>query len=81
MSASVSAAPTNGRVRGTVKWFKAAKGYGFIERSDRRGDIFVHFSGIRAEGYRSLEPEQVVEFDVTKTDKGDQATDVVVLPA
>jgi CspA family cold shock protein len=80
MSATATTAPaSNGRIRGVVKWFKAAKGYGFIQRSDRKGDIFVHFSGIAAEGYRSLEPEQIVEFDVTTTEKGAQAVNVTVI--
>lgn len=70
---------SNDRVRGIVKWFKAAKGFGFIERSDRGGDVFVHFSGIRQEGYKTLEADQLVEFNVTQTPKGAQAVDVVVV--
>lgn len=68
---------------GTVKWFNAAKGYGFIQRKQRKqgeqADIFVHFSGIVADGYKSLEPDQVVEFDVDVTPKGAQAVNVRVL--
>ena len=66
------------RETGTVKWFNATKGYGFIER-DLGGDIFVHYSGIRGEGYRTLEEGQQVEFIVVEGRKGLQAQDVVVL--
>ena len=64
---------------GTVKWFNTTKGYGFIQRSEGT-DIFVHYSAIRGEGYRSLEEGQKVEFVVTEGQKGLQAQDVVVLP-
>ncbi len=64
------------RETGSVKWFNATKGYGFITR-DKGGDVFVHFSAIRAEGYRTLEEGQKVEFTVTEGDKGPQAQDVV----
>jgi CspA family cold shock protein len=64
------------RETGSVKWFNGTKGYGFITR-DKGGDVFVHFSAIRAEGYRSLEEGQKVEFTVTEGDKGPQAQDVV----
>ena len=64
--------------QGTVKWFNGAKGYGFIER-DSGEDVFVHFSAILADGYRSLEEGQRVEFVVTQGDKGPQATEVIVL--
>lgn len=60
---------------GTVKWFDAGKGFGFIER-DGGEDVFVHFSAIRAEGYKSLEEGQRVEFDVEKGQRGPQATNV-----
>lgn len=63
------------RENGTVKWFNAAKGYGFIQRESGE-DVFVHFSAIKAEGYRQLEEGQKVEFEVTKSNKGLQATDV-----
>ncbi|MGH3429726.1 MAG: cold-shock protein, partial [Mycobacteriales bacterium] len=63
--------------RGRVKWFNDAKGYGFIERADpKQKDIFVHYSGIVADGFKTLQPDQNVEFDVKATDKGDQAVDV-----
>ena len=62
--------------KGTVKWFNAAKGYGFIQR-DNGEDVFVHFSAIQADGYRSLEEGSKVEFEVTKGPKGLQAANVV----
>ena len=60
---------------GTVKWFSAEKGYGFISRSDG-DDVFVHFSAIEGEGYRNLEEGQSVEFDVIQGPKGLQASNV-----
>ena len=63
---------------GIVKWFNASKGYGFIER-DSGGDVFVHYSAILGEGYRSLEEGQRVEFTVVDGDKGPQAQDVISL--
>ncbi len=63
---------------GKVKWFNAEKGYGFIEREDG-GDVFVHFTAIQADGYRTLEEGQTVEFDVVQGDRGEQATNVVRL--
>jgi len=66
------------RETGTVKWFNATKGYGFITR-DQGGDVFVHYSAIRGEGYRSLEEGQRVEFTVTQGDKGPQAQDVAAI--
>ena len=60
---------------GTVKWFSNEKGYGFISQSDGE-DVFVHFSAIQAEGYKSLEEGQAVEFDVTDGPKGKQAANV-----
>lgn len=62
--------------KGTVKWFNNQKGYGFI--SDEAGnDIFVHYSGIASDGFKSLEEGQAVEFDVTEGSKGPQAINVV----
>lgn len=58
---------------GTVKWFNAEKGYGFIAQDDGGPDVFVHFSAIEADGYRVLEDNQRVEFDVTQGPKGIQA--------
>lgn len=61
---------------GTVKWFNAEKGFGFIEREDGE-DVFVHFSGIATDGYKTLEEGQKVEFDITEGQRGEQATNVV----
>jgi cold shock protein len=61
--------------QGTVKWFNDAKGYGFISRASGE-DVFVHFSAIQSEGFRSLQEGQAVEFDVTKGQKGLQAENV-----
>ena len=55
---------------GTVKWFNAEKGFGFIAPDDGSADVFVHFSAIQAEGYRSLEENSKVEFEVTQGPKG-----------
>jgi len=62
--------------QGTVKWFNAEKGYGFIAPDDGTADVFVHFSAIQSDGYRSLEEEQRVEFEVTQGQKGPQADQV-----
>ncbi|PTK23241.1 cold-shock protein [Staphylococcus hominis] len=61
---------------GTVKWFNAEKGFGFIEKEDG-DDVFVHFSGIATDGYKTLEEGQKVEFDITEGQRGEQATNVV----
>jgi cold shock protein len=61
--------------KGTVKWFNAAKGYGFIQRENGE-DVFVHFSAIQSQGYRSLEEGAKVEFEVTRGPKGLQAANV-----
>ncbi len=61
---------------GTVTWFSSEKGYGFITQDDGGPDVFVHFSAIAAEGYRSLEEGQKVQFDVTQGQKGSQAANV-----
>jgi len=66
------------RELGTVKWFNASKGYGFIER-DSGGDVFVHHSAIQSEGYRTLNEGQRVEFSVGQGDKGPRAEDVTPL--
>ena len=64
------------RVKGKVKWFNASKGYGFLERGDGEPDVFVHFSAIQGDGFRSLDEGAEVEFTVIQTDKGLQAEDV-----
>jgi cold shock protein len=64
------------RVKGKVKWFNAGKGYGFIERADGESDIFVHYSALQGDGFRTLEEGDSVEFSIAKTDKGLQAEDV-----
>jgi cold shock protein len=61
---------------GTVKWFNADKGYGFIAPDDGSADVFVHFSAIESSGYRSLEENQKVEYTVTRGPKGPQAEQV-----
>lgn len=66
------------RRTGTVKWFNATKGYGFISQENGE-DLFVHFSAIRMDGYKKLDEGQRVEFSVVKGPKGLQATDVVPL--
>jgi cold shock protein len=66
------------RVQGTVKWFNATKGYGFISREGDE-DVFVHYSAIQSDGYRSLEEGQQVEFTVEQGSKGLQAADVTLL--
>jgi cold shock protein len=62
--------------QGTVKWFNAEKGFGFIAPEDGTADVFVHFSAIEAEGYRSLDEGQKVEFTTTQGQKGPQAEQV-----
>ncbi|MCD8855141.1 cold-shock protein [Staphylococcus epidermidis] len=61
---------------GTVKWFNAEKGFGFIERENGE-DVFVHFSAIVEDGYKSLEEGQSVEFDIVEGERGEQAANVV----
>ena len=63
---------------GKVKWFNAEKGYGFIEREEG-DDVFVHFSAIQADGFKTLEEGQAVEFDVVEGPRGEQAANVVRL--
>lgn len=62
---------------GTVKWFNATKGYGFITNDDNGEEIFVHFSGIVSDGYKSLEDGQKVTFDTTEGNRGLQAVNVM----
>ena len=61
--------------KGKVKWFNNQKGYGFIT-PESGNDVFVHYSAIQGDGYKSLEEGQEVEFEITKGDKGEQATNV-----
>ena len=61
---------------GTVKWFNSEKGFGFITNSDNNEDLFVHFSGISSDGYKSLNDGDNVTFDITSGAKGLQATNV-----
>ena len=64
------------RLQGRVKWFDARKGYGFIEREGAE-DIFVHFSAVQTEGFKTLEDGELVEFDIVEGDRGPQAHNVV----
>ena len=64
---------------GTIKWFSDQKGYGFITPDDGRKDIFVHFSALQGEGFKTLSEGQKVQFDVTSGPKGEQAANVVKL--
>ncbi|MGW6131377.1 transcription antiterminator/RNA stability regulator CspE [Cellulomonas sp. NPDC055163] len=61
---------------GTVKWFNAEKGFGFIAPDDGGADVFAHYSAIQSSGYRSLEENQKVQFDVTQGPKGPQAENI-----
>ncbi|HEY8529780.1 MAG: cold-shock protein [Paenibacillaceae bacterium ZCTH02-B3] len=65
-------------MQGRVKWFNAEKGYGFIE-TEEGGDVFVHYSAIQMEGYKTLEEGQIVEFDIVQGARGPQAANVVRL--
>jgi cold shock protein len=65
--------------QGTVKWFNADKGYGFIAPDGGGADVFVHFSAITSGGYRSLEENQRVEFEITQGKKGPQAENVRIV--
>jgi CspA family cold shock protein len=66
-------------IRGTVKWFNDAKGFGFITREDGGKDVFVHHTAIKAQGFRSLREGQQVEFDVVEGQKGPAAANVTVV--
>ena len=62
--------------QGTVKWFNAEKGFGFIAPDDQGADLFAHYSAIATSGYRSLEENQRVEFDIARGDRGPQAANI-----
>ncbi|MEG0366898.1 MAG: cold-shock protein [Coprobacillus sp.] len=64
---------------GKVKWFNSEKGFGFITNDENGKDIFVHFSGIAGNGFKSLEEGQSVSFEITQGDRGDQAVNVSAL--
>jgi CspA family cold shock protein len=65
--------------QGTVKWFNAEKGFGFISTDDNGPDVFVHYSAIQGSGFRSLEENQRVSFEVSQGAKGPQADSVLVI--
>ena len=64
------------RLKGTVKWFNNAKGFGFIGRDDGNADVFVHYSAISSDGYKSLQEGDQVEFEIVQGQKGPQAGNV-----
>ena len=66
-------------MKGTVKWFNNQKGYGFITNADNGEDVFVHYSGLNMEGFKSLEEGAAVEYDVVQGEKGPQAVNVTKL--
>jgi cold shock protein len=65
------------RRQGKVKWFNNSKGYGFIEQAEGGGDVFVHYSEIEGQGYKSLDQGEIVEFDLVERPKGQQAEKVI----
>ena len=81
--AAEDAAPLQGRERmritGKVKWFNEKKGFGFIEQEGGKGDIFVHFSAIKSDGFKTLKEGDSVTFEVEEGQKGQQAANVTVV--
>jgi cold shock protein len=69
----------NGKLRAKVKWFDSGKGYGFLAPEAGGKDVFVHFTGIDADGYRQLEQDQIVEYEVEQSPKGPKAVNVRVV--
>ncbi|BAL80480.1 cold-shock protein [Caldisericum exile] len=67
------------RFKGTVKWFNAQKGFGFIVPDNGSKDLFVHYSSIKANGFRSLKEGDKVEYEVERTDKGEKAVNVTII--
>jgi cold shock protein len=67
---------TRNMAQGTVKWFNAEKGFGFIAQDNGEADVFVHYTAIQTEGYRTLDENQRVEFEITQGPKGPQADQV-----
>ncbi len=67
------------RITGRVKWFNAQKGYGFIVPDNGGKDLFVHYSAIQSEGYKTLKEGQKVEFEIDQSDRGDKAVNVTVV--
>lgn len=67
------------KATGTVKWFSDEKGYGFISRDDGKDDVFVHFTAIKMNGFRTLQEGAKVEFDITQGAKGEQAANVSIV--
>jgi len=67
------------KIRGTVKWFNAEKGFGFISPQDGSKDVFVHFSAIQSNGFKTLAEGQRVEFEITDGAKGPSAANVISL--
>lgn len=66
-------------LRGKVKWFDEKKGFGFIERADGKGDVFVHFSEVQGSGFRTLHENDPVEFMLAQSDRGPKASNVRVV--
>lgn len=68
---------TQTALKGTVKWFNTTKGFGFLSRTDGKGDVFVHYSAIQMQGHKNLTDGQQVTFDVIESDRGPKAANVI----